>query len=308
MTGTFVEAWLDGFDRHRFYTRTYTAEPSKAVVVFVPGFTDHIGRYEDILPRFAQRGFTVFAYDMRGFGRTALDVEHRSPDEYYGKTNRLLEIADLEWWIAHVAREYPGAPIFLFSFSSGAALASAFVTRTRPPPAGETVSKLSGIIAQSPLYRLHRQPSVIVRSVVRGISRIAPAFPLPAPVLYEGVSHDPAVAKAMKNDRLRMSRGTARGLDDMISQGNELVREDYKHWPKDLPLLMTWGKADKINCYKSGIQFFNKLEIEDKKLLEYEDALHDLLREAGEIPDKVIHEYLVWLESHAKGHRVPHGS
>ncbi|CDO77813.1 hypothetical protein BN946_scf184722.g5 [Trametes cinnabarina] len=269
MAGKYTEAWLDGPSGHRFYTCTYPAEPPKAVVIFVPGFADHISRYEGIHPKFAQHGFTVFAYDMRGFGRTALDAEHRSADEYYGKTNRLLEITDLEWWVEHVAREYPKVPIFLLGYSA------------------------------SPLYLLTYPPPTIVRYIVRAISKIAPACPLPAPMPAERFSRDPAVVEALKNDTLRMPRGTAQGLDNMIGQGEELLHEDYKYWPKDLPLLMTWGTADEVNCPKSGVEFYNKLDIEDKKLVEYEHALHDLLREVDGIPNKVLNEYFVWLESHA---------
>ncbi|KAJ3006403.1 hypothetical protein NUW54_g3005 [Trametes sanguinea] len=248
-TSNFSEAWLDGPGHHKFYTRTYAAKPSKAVIVFLTGFTDHVGRYEEIHTGIAQHGFTVFAYDMRGFGRTALDAEHRSADEYYGKTRRDLELSDLQWWIEYVGREYEHVPIFLLGFSAGAALASAFVTRTHAPPSREIACKVSGIIELSPLYRLARQPPAIVRYAVQGLSKIAPAFPVPTPVPAERFSHDPTVAQKFKEDRLRMSRGTAQGLHDMISQGEKLVRNDYKNWPKALPLLMLWGTADQASIY-----------------------------------------------------------
>ena len=118
---TFTEAWLDGPDGHRFYTRTYppasTPQP-KAVLLFVHGFADHISRYEDVHPRWAQRGIAVFAYDMRGFGRTALDDAHRSPDEAYGKTSRAAEHADLSFWVRHVRATFPKAPIFVMGHSA----------------------------------------------------------------------------------------------------------------------------------------------------------------------------------------------
>ena len=116
---TYTKAWLDGRDGHHFYTRTYPAtSPQKAVLVFVHGFADHISRYEDVHPRFAAHGITVFAYDMRGFGRTTLDEEHRSADELYGKTSRPTELGDLDWWVNHVAKTYPDVPIFVMGHSA----------------------------------------------------------------------------------------------------------------------------------------------------------------------------------------------
>ncbi|RDX44035.1 lysophospholipase [Lentinus brumalis] len=295
----FTEAWLDGADGHRFYSRTYPASPTpKAVLIFVHGFADHVGRYEQFHPRCARRGITVFAYDMRGFGRTALDEEHRSPDEAYGKTDRSVELRDLEWWVQHVRRTYSDVPIFVMGHSAGGGLTMAFATRPSPPPEQETLSMVSGIIAQAPLVGLTHPTPTVLRYIARVLSRVAPTMSIPAPMPEERFSRDPKAVEALVNDPLRIPRGTTRGLLDMVSQGAEMLEEGYKRWPKDLPLLMTWGTVDEVNCPKSGVAFFNKLDLKDKKLVEYEGAYHDLLHEVDDIPDKVTEEYIAWIESH----------
>ncbi|KAI0687842.1 lysophospholipase [Cerioporus squamosus] len=282
----YTEAWLDGIDGHSFYTRTYAAAAAssnpKAILVFVHGFADHISRYERIHPQFAQRGITVFAYDMRGFGLTALDVEHRSPDEAYGKTSRAVELSDLEWWVRYVRRTYPGMPIFVMGHSAGAGMTLAFATRTSAPPSKEALGMISGIIAQ------------IVRFAAYVLSRVAPALSFPANMPEERFSHDKAEVEALANDPLRKPQGTALGLYDMVTQGEELLEKDYKNWPSDLSLLMTWGTADEANSPKAGVAFFNKVNIDDKKLVEYE--VH--------IPTQVIKEYVSWIEAHLQA-RVP---
>ncbi|KAL1949729.1 hypothetical protein VTO73DRAFT_8610 [Trametes versicolor] len=299
-TAQFTEAWIDGFDGHHFYTRTYVppSGPPKAVLVFVHGFADHIGRYEDVHPRFAQRGIAVFAYDMRGFGRTALDETHRSADEYYGKTSRPLELADLEWWVKHVSRTMPKTPIFVMGYSAGGGMTMAFPTRPHAPPTPDTVALVSGIIAQGPLVHLTYPAAKVLRLIAKGLAKVAPSTPFPAPMPAERFSRNPAVVEALEKDTLRMPRGTARGLDNMLTQGEELLDEGYKRWPKELPLLMAWGTADEVNCPKAGVAFYNKLDIKDKKLIEYEGILHDLLHEAGDIPDKILEEYFTWIEAH----------
>ncbi len=202
----FTEAWLDGADGHRFYSRTYPASPTpKAVLIFVHGFADHVGRYEQFHPRCARRGITVFAYDMRGFGRTALDEEHRSPDEAYGKTDRSVELRDLEWWVQHVRRTYSDVPIFVMGHSAvspdilqsplialtltlaqqGGGLTMAFATRPSPPPEQETLSMVSGIIAQAPLVGLTHPTPTVLRYIARVLSRVAPTMSIPAPMPEE---------------------------------------------------------------------------------------------------------------------------
>ena len=121
---SYIEAWLAGPDGHSFYTRTYPATFPKAVLLFAHGFRDHIGRHEDVHAAFAQRHVSVFAYDLRGYGRTALDPSNRSPGASYGKTTRAQEFADLEWWIKHVADMNQRLPLFLMGYSA---------VRTRAP-------------------------------------------------------------------------------------------------------------------------------------------------------------------------------
>ena len=117
---SFEEAWLPGPDGLAFYTRTYPAVGSqpKGVALFVHGFADHIGRHEEDNKAWAAGGFTLFGYDARGFGRTALDEANRSIDSMYGKTSTQQTFQDLAWWIEHVSSQFPDLPIFLVAYSA----------------------------------------------------------------------------------------------------------------------------------------------------------------------------------------------
>lgn len=123
----YTEAWLPGYDGLQFYTRTYAAPTPRAVLLFVHGFTEHIGRYEWAHGVYAWRSVTVFAYDQRGFGRTALDGAHRSKQSAYGKTSWREQLADIEWWVKHLKKEHPNVPLFLMGHS----MVSAAHTRRR---------------------------------------------------------------------------------------------------------------------------------------------------------------------------------
>ena len=115
----FTEAWLPGPDGTQFYTRTYPSVPNppRAVLVFVHGFAEHAGRYVWAHGEYAARGVTVFAYDQRGFGRTALDKAHKSAGSGYGRTSARAQLGDIEWWVRHVKREYADVPVFLMGHS-----------------------------------------------------------------------------------------------------------------------------------------------------------------------------------------------
>lgn len=114
---TYAEAWLPGWDGLNFYTRTYTASSPRAVAVFVHGFAEYVGRYEWAHGVYASKSITVFAFDQRGFGLTALDMEHKSKESKYGKTSWADQFADLEWWLKYVKDKFPTLPIFLAGHS-----------------------------------------------------------------------------------------------------------------------------------------------------------------------------------------------
>ena len=115
----YTEAWLPGPENTQFYTRTYPAasSPPRAIVLFVHSFAEHIGRYEWAHGEYAARGITVFAYDQRGFGRTALDKTGKSAHSSYGRTSWREQLADVEWWVRHLGKEHAGVPLFLMGHS-----------------------------------------------------------------------------------------------------------------------------------------------------------------------------------------------
>ena len=118
MANNFIEQWLPGYDGHQFYTRTYGATFPRAVVLFVHGFAEHIGRYELAHQKYPPRSVTVFAFDLRGYGRTALDAAHKSKDAAYGKTNWAWQLRDIEFFAQHLAQAYPGTPLYLMGHSA----------------------------------------------------------------------------------------------------------------------------------------------------------------------------------------------
>ncbi|KAI0919099.1 hypothetical protein AcW1_003438 [Taiwanofungus camphoratus] len=295
----FDEAWLAGPDGHKFYTRTYkAADVPQAVILFIHGFAEHIARYEHAHRDWADRGFTVFTYDQRGFGRTALDAEHHSKDSAYGKTRFSNQMRDIEWWTRRLKEEQSKLPLFLVGQSMGGQLALAFPTRVESPPSKEAVSMISGVIASSPLLLQTFPASKLLRWVGEKAAFVLPWMPFPAEVHAENLSHDPAVNDAVSKDPLFKERGTLRGLADMLGAGEQLLWNDYRNWPKNLPVLILHGTDDKVTSCTASEEFFNKLDAEDKKLSLYPDAYHELSNEPNGVKEKFIDECISWVQAH----------
>ncbi|PIL33649.1 hypothetical protein GSI_04272 [Ganoderma sinense ZZ0214-1] len=309
----FTEAWLPGPDRTQFYTRTYpSASPPRAVLVFVHGFAEHVGRYEWAHGVYASRGVTVFAYDQRGFGRTALDQAHRSAGGGYGRTSWHAQLGDIEWWVRHVKKEYLDVPVFLMGHSmveedvdtrmEGWGLVLAFGTRgAQGPPAQATVSMLSGVIASSPLVLQTFPASKVLRFIGGKASAVLPNVLIDAPVAIEDLSHDPVANEANANDELIIQKGSLKGIHDMLTGGEHLLASDYKHWPRNLPLLVVHGDADKITSFTASKELFDKVEAADKTFTPFEGGFHELVHEPEGMKERFVDECESWVVGRVGG-------
>ncbi|THH17131.1 hypothetical protein EUX98_g9184 [Antrodiella citrinella] len=294
----YTEAWLAGPNDHQFFTRTYAPAAPRAIVIFVHGFVEHIGRYEAAFPVFPSRGITLFAYDQRGFGRTALDAEHKSKDASFGKTSWAEGLADIEWWVKYHVEKNPGVPVFLMGHSMGGGLVCAFPTRTHAPPSPDTVNLLSGVILTSPLIQLtHPKPRLLV-SAGGQLGRLFPHTQVPAGVNPNALSRNPGRNDAYMNDPLVKTYGTLRGVGDMLNGGERLFATDWAHWPKNLPVLFCHGTADQVTSPKGTEHFYNKIPAEDKKLTLFPGAYHEMFQEIDNIPEKLSDEIISWVEAH----------
>lgn len=128
---TYTEAWVSGPHSTNFYTRTYEAALPTALLVNVHGAAEHSGRYKNAHSRLAEQGITVFSYDQRGFGRTALDAEHKGKDSAYGKTNWNAALEDLDWAVQHAHKQHPELPVFIMGSSMVSSPAAAHVRVVR---------------------------------------------------------------------------------------------------------------------------------------------------------------------------------
>ncbi|EIW80281.1 alpha beta-hydrolase [Coniophora puteana RWD-64-598 SS2] len=303
---SYEEAWLTGPQSTNFYTRTYRPEgPLKAAVVFVHGFIEHIARYEHVLPVWTARGIAVFAFDLRGFGRTALgEKDKRSKDSAYGKTSWREQMEDVEWAVRHTQEAFKegNVPVFLYGHSMGGGLALAFATRSSAPPTQEAVGLLSGVIGSSPLVIQTKPASKVARWIGGKASTLSPNMNIPAEVKPQALSHDPEVGKAFMKDPFVKQTGSLRGISDMLDGGEQLLAKDYERWPPGLPtaakLLIVHGTEDQVTSCKSSKEFLDKVPAEDKTFIPFEGAYHEVHNETQDMREPFIEACISWVERH----------
>ncbi|CEQ40198.1 SPOSA6832_01806, partial [Sporobolomyces salmonicolor] len=252
----------------KFYTKQWhppAGQPVIAQLCFVHGFIEHIDRYSHVFPRFASAGIAVYAFDQRGFGKTAT----YTPKHSQGITSWPLQLGDLEFFIQEARKAHEGVPLYLFGHSMGGGLALAYPTRSPPSP---SVALLSGVIASSPLLRQApavKAPGIIVKAGSL-LGRLSATLPIKATVKAE-VSwsrspgsvprkRTPAAIPKYKEPTLPIPSASKSAPIEAWPTGESLVTKDYKHWPKGLPLLVVHGEGDKVTDHQASKLFIRNLE------------------------------------------------
>ncbi|KIK61239.1 hypothetical protein GYMLUDRAFT_43302 [Collybiopsis luxurians FD-317 M1] len=298
---TMVENWLSGPQETQFYTRTYrpSSSPVRALIVFVHGFQEHIGRYAHIHPLIAERGIAVFTFDQRGFGRTALDKDKRSKKSSWGKTGWSDQMQDIDWAIRTAQKEFSGVPVFLTGHSMGGGEVLSFVVQQSYPSAqhAETVASLTGVIVTSPLIRQTTPASKILRWLGGKVATISPYTLIPAAIDVDDLSHSPELNEAYAQDPLIKTTGSLRGIGDMLTEGEKLLSDGCHHWPKKLPILFVHGDADKVTSIKATQEFHEKIVAEDKKILVYPNGYHELQNELPPVRRKLVADIATFIEA-----------
>ncbi|KAJ7655732.1 Alpha/Beta hydrolase protein [Mycena polygramma] len=300
----YTEAWLVGPQATKFYTRTYLAPPSvsRAVLVFIHGFSEHVGRYTWAHPQFAQRGINVFTFDQRGFGKTALDAENKSESSSYGRTSGEDQMDDIKWALEHAVEAFPGLPLFLSGHSMGGGEVLNF-------PVRRDASMLAGVIVSSPIIEQTKPTSKMTLAVARIIGVFLPYMTVPAPADFNELSHDSKYNQVCSTDPLAKLQGTLRCTLDMLDWGELMLRVNYKNWPKTLPAHClhfphhTYQVDLQVTSHNAVKAFYDKIICDHKVIRIFPDGFHELIHEPEHKENLIIDE-ITFIEEHLhyKGH------
>jgi len=262
-TPLFYQTWLPRLSRPR------------AVLVNLHGLGDHSGLYPTLASHFPSRDIGLYAYDMRGNGRSPGQRAYLgSWDEYRGDLHAFVELVR-EW--------ERGSPLFLLGNSLGGLVVLEYALQ-RP-------DRLAGVIAAAPpLGKLGVPP--ILMALGRAMSRIIPRFSLHVGMDLAGLARDPAVIQNVLSDPFFHRRGTAR-LSTEVTAAITRVQERASEF--SVPLLILHGSADRMVPPDGSREFFSKVRFPDREFREYPEAYHGLFADIGY--QQVLADLEHWIEA-----------
>ena len=249
----------------------------RGAVLIVHGFKLRSGLYEWVAERLVEHGLAVYAYDLRGHGRSGgrrYDVD--SFAQYVGDTHEVVE--------AVRARE-PGLRVVILGHSAGGVIASVYAL--------EHQENLAGLESESFAYELPAR--AVALTLFKNMGRFAPKLGILG-LRDAWFSRDPSFVERMKRDPWVIhDRAPSRTVGEMIRADERLRRE----FPDIiLPVLILHGTADRLDepARERALLRGGRIGGQDVKL--YDGYFHDLLNDVGK--ERVMADIGAWIDPRIK--------
>jgi len=252
--------------------KQHYGEPFKGWIVLVHGLGEHSGRYKELIQELNNAGFAVYAFDWPGHGKSGGKRGHATIEQAIDIINKIID-------------EIGDKPI-IFGHSLGGLTVIRYA---------ELYSdKIRGVIASSPALALspNTPRALVILAKILGI--IIPTLTLSNGINPKLLSRNKEAVRKYIEDPLvhdRISTALGRSLFINMQKAHEEA-EKIK-----VPILLLVGTSDYITPPEGARRLFNNLKVEDKKLIEYEGAYHEIF-EDPEWKEKLFKDIVEWTLSH----------
>ena len=296
-----TQAYFFSRDGTRLFERTWRPETAPtAAVLIIHGYAEHSGRYDWTARQLVTRGYAVFAFDLRGHGRSDGDrVFIRSMNEY---------LDDVDAAFDRVREQAPGLPVFLLGHSMGGGVLALFacdriacdrIAGDRVPR-GDERAHVRGLIFSGAVLPAKGTTGGILPRIMLLLARLFPKLRLRA-LAAEAVSRDPAVVADYDSDPLNYRGKMPLGLIGAMIRGGRYVEKHMAEIPP--PLLILHGSADQLVTTEGSQRLYDTAAALDKTLKIYEGLYHEILNEPEK--DLVIEDVGNWLDRHVAPEAFP---
>ncbi|MCB9468084.1 MAG: alpha/beta fold hydrolase [Candidatus Obscuribacterales bacterium] len=235
---------------------------ARAAILCVHGLGLHNGTWEPFGKTMSQRGYAVYAIDVRGFG-SWMEARGRERVDFAS----CLE--DVRRTLKVIKRAHKALPVFILGESMGGAIA---LRTTAMYP-----DLVDGLISSVPAGDRFNQTKTSIKVAFHLINDPDKPFNVGEGVIKQATK-DPELREAWLNDPLAKLELTPRELlqFDRFMKGNRRSARKIK----DKPVLMVQGSNDKLVRPRGTMELFDRLATPEKKFVLITDAEHLIFEES----------------------------
>ena len=258
------EHWFTSADGTSLFYRAWrpSAPAGKVLVLFHRGH-EHSGRWDDVVDALAPEGFTVFAWDARGNGRSE---GPRDDAENFG-----CYVRDAELFVRHLS-ETEGVPmdqIAVVGHSVGAAIVAAWIHDYAP--------RLRAAVLATPAFRIRLYLPLAIPSL-RLARKLRIMEFVPSYVKARVLTHDPAQRIRHEQDSLISHTISTRVLIDLQDTATRVIQDAAAI---RVPALVLMAGSDWVVGRRAQREFFERLGSPVKRLEALPGYYHDIYHETN---------------------------
>lgn len=259
----------------------------RAVIQLAHGYGEHAGRYARLIDALTDRGFTVYADDHRGHGRTGM-LQHGDDSARLGTLGRggIPAAVAAMWGVTEVIRrEHEGLPVVLLAHSWGSFMGQMLLNRH--PEAYEMVI-LSG---------------TVYRQLGSGnLGDLNRRWNGPGTTGMEWLSSDDEVVRGFLADPLctTVPMGKNFGLYRQLQMLGRPRRNLREIAGRDIPILLLVGRDDPVggprSVHRLADAYRRRSGFTEVTTLVYPEIRHEVFNDVGQ--EQVRSDVLAWLDEH----------
>ena len=249
-----------------------------AVIIFVHGLGEHLGRYREWADRFLAVNIGFVRFDLPGHGKSG------------GKRGHIADYSEIRSILSllrdRIMADHPGVPILLYGHSLGGNIVLDMLL--------SGVEGFNAAVVTSPWIRLAFEPGKLKLLLANVAGFVAPAITQPTGLVSEHLSNDPEVAVTYRKDPLVHSvisvalySSAARAAKRILRDGSQI----------NIPLLLTHGAEDKIASPSGSEEFAANCPSATIKI--WEGGYHELHNEP--FREELFSFIYSWIKGHLPG-------
>lgn len=266
-----IEAMIEGSGGCHLFTVRNEHESPKAALVILHGYCEHCRRYDELVQRLYDEGYSSYRLDHRGHGKS------EGPRAAVMRFEEYLE--DLDIFLDYVRSHHGDGPLFLLGHSMGGLIATRYVLSRKP--------SLSGVILSSPYLGLKVAVPAWKEALANVMSVVFPSLSLKGELDPRLLSHDPAIVEEYIADENVSKIANARWYTE-ASRAQAFVMAKAAEW--NLPSLIMHGGDDRIADPVTTRRFSEKITREDVSFAMLEGMYHEIFNEVDrrQVMDLVV--------------------
>lgn len=283
----------------------WAVDAPKAIVQVLHGMAEYGSRYARLAQALADAGYTTYAHDHRGHGKS---VAEGTPPGHMADSdswNRIVE--DAHGVNREIAKRHPGLPLIVLGHSMGSfvlqqllfehpndMVAAALSASNGKPPAITGVAKLLARFERARAGKA--KPSPILQRLTFGEYNKAFA---PTRTEFDWLSRDPEeVDKYIADPLLGFAVSTQTWLDMVSALGRIANPSHVAKVPKEMPLYLLAGDEDQVGDSGKGMKnlhdSYKRAAIFDVRLKLYPGGRHEMFNETNR--QEVTDDFIKWCD------------